>query len=474
MSTDLEGYTKIENGSSSSSSFCSNELIPSPARNNGHYAGLPKTANNPNQPVEKGSTRQESFGPWKTATLAFLSGIVIATLGADLVIVRQQQQQPPPGEKMGARLAVKHAAASSSLTDNSAPQRAVKNRRRRMKKNDDDDDDDDAVTFDCDDGFYEKRTLKLAYERPMAALFPKYEPKFETSSVTMVDGEAYAICDSSWSIYKFGLDLQPRGPLNIRFGDPNREEDIDSDYEAIFHDDGTFYVVRESIEDEDSGTYHSIIEEIVLDPPTASLEEQGSESYSIQRQCSTEFEFDSDNKGFEGLVVVRDLSNEVVLLGLCEGNHCSKKYDDDRGNGRIVKMKRSVTVQGDECIWETMGTLDIPKSAYFADYSAMSIDKDGFIAITSQEDSQLWVGRLLGKDDKSGLWDVENLAFDQMGEIFDFPKDNDCEKIYCNIEGIHWLDDGTLLAASDKMKKQGKQHFRCREHDQSIHVFVLP
>ena len=108
--------------------------------------------------------------------------------------------------------------------------------------------------------------------------------------------------------------------------------------------------------------------------------------------------------------------------------------------------------------------------------SAMALnDRNDWLAITSQEDSQLWVGRLLGKDPHSGRWDVNGMQFDQgIGEVFDFPLDTNCETMYCNIEGIHWINEGTLLAASDKMKKKGKQDFRCREKDQSIHYFVLP
>jgi hypothetical protein len=60
------------------------------------------------------------------------------------------------------------------------------------------------------------------------------------------------------------------------------------------------------------------------------------------------------------------------------------------------------------------------------------------------------------------------------GTVYDFPKDNECETIYCNIEGIHWMNEYTLLAVSDKMKGRGKQDFRCFDKDQTAHVFVFP
>ena len=104
----------------------------------------------------------------------------------------------------------------------------------------------------------------------------------------------------------------------------------------------------------------------------------------------------------------------------------------------------------------------------------MAVSKDNTVAITSQEDSQVWIGRLLGQQADSGLWNVEELAFDDSSKILDFPKDDKCKTVYCNIEGIQWLDDGTLLAASDKTKGGGKQDSRCKTKDQSLHVFNVP
>ena len=139
----------------------------------------------------------------------------------------------------------------------------------------------------CDDGKYSKRTLKLAYELPFASLFKdtKGQRKYEASSVVVVDDSAYAICDSSWAISKFNRELQPFNDANIQIGDPGREEE-DSGYEALIHDNGTFYVVRESIQHEDS-TYHAIIEELEL----------GDDDYDIKAQCSAEFAFEGDSKG---------------------------------------------------------------------------------------------------------------------------------------------------------------------------------
>lgn len=58
------------------------------------------------------------------------------------------------------------------------------------------------------------------------------------------------------------------------------------------------------------------------------------------------------------------------------------------------------------------------------------------------------------------------------GEIFHLPRDNHCNMIYCNAEGIQWLDDYRILIASDKAKSN--QPYWCDAKDQSIHIFSFP
>ena len=66
-------------------------------------------------------------------------------------------------------------------------------------------------------------------------------------------------------------------------------------------------------------------------------------------------------------------------------------------------------------------------------------------------------------------------SFDEStGKVLQFPKSEDCHTVYCNIEGIHWMNEEMLLGVSDKMKGRGKQDYRCFEKDQAIHAFVLP
>jgi hypothetical protein len=324
----------------------------------------------------------------------------------------------------------------------------------------------------CTDGSYTERTLKLAYELPFTALFRdlKGRKQFEASSVTVVDDVAYAIDDASWSISVFDPFLEPFGEYNHLVTDPDRRKVEDSGFEAIFSDNSTFYVIRESIRDENN-TYHAVIEELLLDVDIDSEDA----SYSLFHSCPTEFEFEGDSKGFEGALPLHDKNGDLIVLGLCEGNHCSEssKLQRDKGNGKLVAMKEAALPDG-ECVWKTIRVINIPSSAYFGDYSSIAMDDDGRVAISSQEESQLWVGFLEGYigDD---LWDIDAVEFKADNyTVYDFPKNDQCETVYCNIEGITWLEDNMILTVSDKMKGNGKQPFQCREKDQTSHVFVLP
>ena len=65
------------------------------------------------------------------------------------------------------------------------------------------------------------------------------------------------------------------------------------------------------------------------------------------RECQCEFIFEGDSKGFEGAVGFPDISGELYILGLCEGNHCSETRKKDVGNGRVVLMKKKREGDGD-------------------------------------------------------------------------------------------------------------------------------
>lgn len=322
---------------------------------------------------------------------------------------------------------------------------------------------------------YSSHTAKTAYEMPFAALFKdtRGEKKFEASSIFNLNGTYYAVCDNSWAISKFESDLAPFSDTNVMIGEPNREAE-DSGYEAIFILQNTVYVVRESVKHPNgvvtsnstlpssstlnNMTYHAIIEE---------LEIHGNE-YDIINQCSCEYEFEGDSKGFEGAFGLEGVDGELYVLGLCEGNYCSESRKGEKGNGKIVLMKKK------DCLWQTLRVIDVPSTAYFTDYSDISIRPNGKVAITTQEDSAVWIGQLTGIQDGK-LLNPDTVSFDEnVHEVYYFPKSNTCQTIYCNVEGITFINDDMLMAVSDQMKKGGKQPYWCLEKDQSIHAFVLP
>ncbi len=126
-----------------------------------------------------------------------------------------------------------------------------------------------------------------------------------------------------------------------------------------------------------------------------------------------------------------------------------------------------------DCLWRTIKTIPIPHSAFFTDYADLSIRPDGRVAIVSQEDSAVWIGKLKGVQD--GKLDPDSVQFDhEMGQVFHFPKSNMCQTIYCNVEGVTFINDNTIMVVSDRMKGGGDQPFYCLEKDQSIHAFLLP
>lgn len=338
--------------------------------------------------------------------------------------------------------------------------------------------------YDCEsDIMYSKHTVKTAYERPFAALFKdnKGQNKFEASSVTIVGDSAYAICDSSYAIAKFN-DALPFSDENKMIGSPERNGDVESGFEAIFHHEGLFYVVRESVlhhhhdddnmkeEDEDSisaddkHSFHAIIEELEL----------GDDDYTVKAECVCEFEFEGTSKGFEGAVGFPDATGELYILGLCEGNHCSEERKADAGHGRMVLMKKNMITdpddpEGENCVWKTVRMIRIPKSAEFIDYSAIDITADGRVAITSQESSALWIGSVQGID--NGVINPETFEFVQdSGETYQFPKSNDCHTVYCNIEGIHWMNNQMLMGVSDKMKSKYELSHVC-DQEIPLHLY---
>lgn len=157
-------------------------------------------------------------------------------------------------------------------------------------------------------------------------------------------------------------------------------------------------------------------------------------------------QFRKDNKGFEGLAHVRHQGREY-LYALREAN--SSTSGGCRGRVDVFVRNNGA--------WKASRHISLPDEARFKDYSALAC-RDNRIAIVSQESARLWVAQLDAR--------TQNLVRGS-GTVYRFPSKN-----YLNVEGIDWLSADTLIAVSDRKKKD--QPARAGRTDQSIHLFRVP
>lgn len=329
----------------------------------------------------------------------------------------------------------------------------------------------------CDDPNYSSETLKLAHEMSVVALLAKPEaadpgPVFETSCILNIGDWFYAVSDDSPSIAKIRTRLAYNDPLNKLI--PPSKPLVDGPqtelgFEALFWDEKTnvFTAVIEAVPLEgEPNKFHSMLYDFKI--------RDDDSAYDVSGACPADFEFVSGNKGFEGAALVRNSKGDQYVLGLCEGNFCEGgKRGRTPGNGRVVLLKRAsnLKIHGKEyaCGWAQQQVIELPKSIAFRDYSAITLygsDPTHLrVAIASQENSAVWVGFL-----NADTWEFS----ESEARLFDFPRDGDCEVVYCNVEGLDFLNDNLLVAASDQMKNAGRQNSRCLAKDQSVHVFVIP
>ena len=84
-------------------------------------------------------------------------------------------------------------------------------------------------------------------------------------------------------------------------------------------------------------------------------------------------------------------------------------------------MAREETKEGDDgqnsCRWKTVTTLELPATAAFIDYSAIALHHSTkTVAVTSQENSQVWIGALSGG--ANGDFVPEEAKFEE-GKVYD-------------------------------------------------------
>ena len=283
--------------------------------------------------------------------------------------------------------------------------------------------------------------LKLVSEAKIFDILEgSLDPRLEASGVLAKDGRFYVIFDNLPHIACIGPDLTGAAGGNHLI---MQEKGHRRGFEDIAYDplSDHFYVLIESLR-RGRAAYMAAVQEYDAD-------------FRYTGSAWLDFPLDRPNKGLEGLTCVhRD--GQTYLLGLCEGNRC-KGGAEGRipGGGRIHVFRRG------RRNWDRVGTIRLPETVLFEDYSGITVNGDR-IAVISQVSSALWVGRLA----------PDGWAVTGAGTTYALPRDADGNIVYGTAEGVSWLAPDQVVMCSDKAKAE--QDPRCRAKDQSIHIFSIP
>lgn len=258
---------------------------------------------------------------------------------------------------------------------------------------------------------------------------------FEASGISYARESFYLVFDNTSKVAEVDLQLQ-----KLKFLDKKRKN---IGYEGITYDrhKKAFYRIVEALDN--SGRLNARLhrsDEKFDDKPNKSWLH-----YNLQYK----------NKGMEGLAWLTR-QGETFLLVLCEGNDCDAgDISKTSGAGRVKVFEHQKNT------WVYIASVRLPKELDFIDYSGMDINADNQLVIVSQESSSLWVGKL----------DDDNWQITEPGRIYRFPNNGQEEMVYCNLEGVAWVDNKNLVLVSDASKVE--QPASCREKDQSIHRVSL-
>jgi hypothetical protein len=268
--------------------------------------------------------------------------------------------------------------------------------------------------------------------------------RYEASGVHFKDGYLYVVFDDEPNVLRIRPDWDASGEAPTLIDTHMRT----TGYEDITYQpfEKRWYCLIEASETRTSGFKPRI--------------DEFDESFRFIDSRWLGFALKRENKGIEGLSTLR-YRDEDYILGLCEGNLCkSGSAGREPGQGRIQLFRRT---DGD---WQHAGTIKLPRSVLFEDYASLDFRVRN-VTVISQVSSAMWVGRV--RLDAASLKDV----FEGEGRTYLFPRDKEGRIIHCNLEGVTWLPDGSLVVVSDKAKAD-EQASRCTRKDQSIHIFRLP
>ncbi len=293
--------------------------------------------------------------------------------------------------------------------------------------------------------------LKLLKESPIQDLLAGDDrrDRLEASGVTKRGADLFVAFDNMSQIARLNADLSANAAGSVWRG--GQEEKVG--YEAIVWVEARsrFFTVIEAVEAVEAGD-DADKKKKKKDKRFKAQIRAFDQDMGLQSEGAVGFEFESENKGLEGLAVLGD--GELVL-GLCEGQGCRKKAKEG-GRGVVLVLEPE---EGGG--WKPARELELPKLASFGDYADIAVAPDGRVAVVSQEDASIWIGALT--PDAQG--------FQGEGKVWPLPRDADGQVCYCNVEGVAWIDDRRLVLVSDKAKDD--QPAACRPKQESIHLFEV-
>ena len=251
--------------------------------------------------------------------------------------------------------------------------------------------------------------------------------RFEASGVVRIGPWLWVVFDNTRCVARLPIALDSRGTWIDLSGSAEGFEDI-----AYSTGSRRFLLLVESVR---RGNVY-----------VSAIDEYDSRRQFLQRR-TIEGALLRQNKGYEGLAYATFQGREFVLALR------------ERSKEPIPHVDLLTPAQ---TTWRVEHTIALPPSAQFTDYSALAV-RGRRIAVLSQEDAKLWLGRLTA--DGSAAED---------GVVFNFPRTRKKHKRrYYTLEGLDWINDDRIVVVSDRANRR-KHPKRARRRDESIHVFRLP
>lgn len=332
----------------------------------------------------------------------------------------------------------------------------------------------------CDTKSYQRTSLIHLASTKLGAVFPDASgmKQFEASGVAVCpDGRAAIIYDNAHTIGLIDAGtLIPFAPRGVTLGQRRANQ---SQHEGVaWRTDGggppTVLALVEAAVDPSDGETKARIDEYRVPAARSLLRLGAPPNPSIQKCWIQGLTFSHDNKGLEDLVYL----GAGRALALCEGNRCSGgARGRDPGHGRLVVLTYT-PAGGAPCAWTVDKLLALPSDAYFTDYAGLALRRAGngdgasILAVLSQTDAALWVGR----------FNASSLEFephdDDTNRLFSLPRDALCRPTLCNAEGIDFLDDPSIrgparvVVTTDKARPGAP--WACVRGSESVYVLGLP